>query len=154
MKRSIGIALLVLMGLPLLSSCDNIRKAGAFFGSLMDIKKQVSNSLNWDQVTVNLSNGNYLAIGVINYPLKDLTADQIKVKSRGIAQVAYDSYPSRDNLENIRVTFTDQNSFGLFHYTKDTDSRQFSASDLAKTSKVKPKATPVSAPPAEPVNNP
>ena len=143
MKFKIIMAFWAASGMLLFCSCDYIKKAGQAVHGLMEVQKQVSDFLGGDQVTVNISGGgNFMAIGIVNSKLDNLDEDSKKAKMREIAQVAYDAYPSRDDLKTVQVRFITSNSIGIVHFTKNGMPLAFSAEDLKKTSKVKPSASP------------
>ena len=133
-----GYAALLLFG-----GCDSVRKAVNSFSPILEVQKKVSKALDGAAVNVNLSNGKYLSLGVINSPLKDLAEKPKKAKAREIAQLAYDSYAPRADLKKVYVAFViKKDYFLLFHYTDGSDSYSFAADDLARTSKATPVATP------------
>jgi hypothetical protein len=92
----------------------------------------VSKAVGVDTITVNLNNGEYLTIGVVNTPLKDLPSDKKKAKALEIATLGYRSYAQMPNLSEVRVVFVVQRSYlGVFNYTDGTDAFGFSKSELS-----------------------
>lgn len=145
MKRGFSWALLACCGLLLLSSCDSIQKAKALYNNLLDTQKAVVQAINWTGVTLNISTTSgkqTMTVDLINCPIKDLPDSEKTMKARAAAQAAYDTYPSRADLEKIQVVFEVQKDYAMVHLTNGVDAIAFKGEDLAKTSKVKPGATP------------
>jgi len=113
------------------SACDVHQIAGTF-NDLQQVQRTVSKAVGTDNVTVNLNNGQYLTIGLVNTPLKNLSSDQRRAKALEVAKLGYRSYPSIPKLSEIRVVFVVQHSYlGVFNYTDATDAFSFSKSELS-----------------------
>jgi hypothetical protein len=92
-----------------------------------------------ESVSVNLNNGRYLTISIMNSPLKALGPDQKEAKAREIALLAYKAFASRQNLERVGIVFVEQRrSFLVFSYTDATDYHGFPAKDLARDGAASP----------------
>lgn len=143
MKFKAIMALLAVTGMILFCSCDYLKKAGQTVHGLLEVQKQVSDFLNGDQVTINISTSGIMTIGIVNSKLDDLDADSKRAKAREVGQVAYDAYPSRDDLKTVQVRFVSSTSVGIVHYTKNGTPLAFPARELKKTSKAKPSASPI-----------
>ncbi|SRR6266487_433441 len=114
------------------SACDSVHQVAGTLSDLQQVQRTVSKALGADTVTVTLNNGQYMTIGVVNTPLKDLPSDQKKAKALEVAALGYRSYPSMPNLSEVRVVFVVQRSYlGVFSYTDGTDAFSFSKSKLS-----------------------
>jgi hypothetical protein len=109
-------------------------------GTLRDLQKvqrDLAKALGDNEIRVNLSNGRFLSIGVVNSPLKALPADQRNAKALDLARIAYRSYPSRSALNGISVAFVTHRSYlGVFNYDDSRDTFSFETSQL--TSETQP----------------
>ena len=120
------------VGLAALSSCDSVPQATGTIGELQQLQQSVGKAVGGGDVNINLSNGKYLYVGIVNSPLKDLPSDQKKAKALEVAKLCYKSYPEATNLEQISVAFVAHHSIlGIFNYTDATDSFSFLVSDLS-----------------------
>jgi hypothetical protein len=114
------------------SSCGSVGQVATALNDLQQVQSAVSKSVGAENVTVNLTNGEYLTIALVNTSLKDLPSDQKKAKALEVATVGYRSYPQMNSLTEVRIVFMVQRSyFGVFNYTDGTDAFSFSKSELA-----------------------
>ena len=87
------------------------------------VQAELVRTLHEDNISVNLNNGRFLTIGIINSPLHDLSKDQKGAKVFEIAKIAYGALPEREQLERISVVFATQKTyFMFFHYSDGSDS--------------------------------
>ena len=107
-------------------------------GTLQDLVKvqaELSKSLGHDQIRVNITNGRFLNIALVNSAWKDLPADQKHAKAIEIARLAYRSYPSRSALTAVSVTFAIHRTYlGFFNYDDTRDCFGFELPQLTAES--------------------
>jgi hypothetical protein len=107
-------------------------------GTLNDVLKvqaELSKSLGYDQIRVNITNGHFLNIALVNSPWKDLPADQKNAKALEIARLAYRIYPSQSDLMAVSVTFAVHRTYlGVFNYDDSRDSFGFEIPQLVAAS--------------------
>lgn len=116
----------------LLASCDSVRQVTSTLGDLQQVQGEIRKSLNNEQLLVNLMNGRTLTLSLVNSRLKDLPGDQKKAKALEIAQLAYQTYPSRASLETVRVIFVVNRTYAfILHFTDGTDAYNFTPADLS-----------------------
>jgi hypothetical protein len=124
-----------------LCGCDTARQIAGTLGDLQAVQKAVAAHVGTDNIRVNLNNGRYLTVGVVNTPLKTLPDAERRAKAREIAQVAYSSYSSKASLETVGVTFVVHRSYFLvFNYTDATDYFVFTPAELAEAGGAKGQA--------------
>src|SRR5262245_12818580 len=116
-----------------LAACDGARQAWSMLSAVREVQHQVVLAVHEDNVNVNLNNGQYLTVSLVNSSLKELPEAQKKAKAREIALVAYKAFPSRSTLERVSVVFVlHRTSYLVFSYTDGTDYHAFSAQELAR----------------------
>ena len=99
---------------------------------VQEVQRQVAAATGHHQLSVNLNNGRFLTVGMVNSPFKELPDGQKEAKAREIALLAYKAFPSRTALESIAVVFVvHRNYFFVFNVTDATDYHGFAARDLA-----------------------
>jgi hypothetical protein len=124
-----GICLLAL----LFSSCEAVRNGANTLSELQQVQQKVVEAAGTNNVNVNLNNGKYLQIKLVNTPFKDLPAGQKSAKAREIAQAAYRGYSKASELEQVSVVFVVQQTYGgVLNYSNGTDAINFTPSDLSK----------------------
>ena len=112
--------------------CNAAREMKATLGELLKVREQVAASVPGTDVNVNLVNGRYLDIALVNSPLKALPPDQKEARAREIALVAYRAFPARAKLQQVAVVFWIQRTYlFFFHFSDGTDYHAFSAEALA-----------------------
>jgi hypothetical protein len=117
--------------LALLVSCSGVHEMAATLQDLQKVQRDLAKELGNNEIRVNLNNGRFLSIGVVNSPLRALPADQRNAKALELARIAYNSYPSRSALNSISVTFASHRSYlGVFTYDDYRDAFSFEASQL------------------------
>jgi hypothetical protein len=78
-----------------------------------------------------LSNGRYLAIGLVNAPSAEWPKERRQRQAREIAQLAYDKLNSRASLDTVAVSYVVHRKYVfVFDYTNGMDSFAFKASEL------------------------
>ncbi len=91
--------ILLFVALTALCSCDGVYHAAGTIGELQQLQQSVSKAVGGGNVNVNLNNGKYLHLGIVNTPLKDLPSEQKKAKALEVARLSYKTYPKAANLE-------------------------------------------------------
>jgi hypothetical protein len=94
-------------------SCGGVHKLTGMFQDLLVVRNQLAKALGHNEIRVDLNNGHFLNIGVVNSPLNDLPDEQKKARAFEIARLAYNSYPSRSELTGVSVTFEVDRSYVL-----------------------------------------
>jgi len=126
-RRFIGFA-----GLMLALGCLSCSRAGQLVKVLTDVQKvqaQVAKDTGINNITVNLQNGAYLQIGIVNTSWNDKPTEEKKAKAQEIAKSAYDAYAAKAELRGVSVAFVIQREYlGLFHYSNSTDAYNFDVS--------------------------
>jgi hypothetical protein len=140
MRRWVAAA--AIMGSLGVAGCDGARQMMGTLGALQDVQHQVAAAIHHENISVNLNNGRYLTVGIVNSPFKGLPPDQKEAKAREIALVAYKAVRSRANLERVGVVFVVRRTYFLFfNYNDATDYHAFGARELTASA---PSATPSS----------
>ena len=83
--------ILLVVALTALCSCDGVRNAAGTIGELQQLQQSVSKAVGGGNVSVNLNNGKYLYVGIVNTPLKDLPSEQKKAKALEVAKLSFKS---------------------------------------------------------------
>ena len=120
--------LLLLLPLP---SCKMVSRAAAMFNDLQSARAAVMAVVPGADVQINLMNGRFLNIVLVNSQLGKLPDDQRKAKAREIAGVAYRGYPTRSSLEAITVTFSVNVDAVVLRYSNATNTFRFSVGEFA-----------------------
>jgi hypothetical protein len=119
--------------LALLASCETIRNGANTLSELQQVQQKVVAAAGTSDVKVNLNNGKYLQISLVNTSLKGLPDGQKKAKALEIAQAAYRGYSKASALENVSVVFLVQQTYGgIINYSNGTDTLSFTPSELSK----------------------
>jgi len=122
-------------GLMLALGCVSCSRAGQIVKVLTDVQKvqaQVAKDTGINNITVNLRNGAYLQIGIVNSSWNDKPTEEKKAKALEIAKSAYDAYAAKAELRGVSVAFVVQRDYlGLFHYSNARDSYNFDVSGAA-----------------------
>jgi hypothetical protein len=125
---SISLAALLVV----LASCDRAREMGGTMGDLLKVRNDLAKALGQNNIGINLTNGTFLSVRVVNSPLNELPAIEKRAKAREIAQLAYGSYSSRSTLQAVNVNFGVHRSYlGIFNYDSSAGAFRFQASELA-----------------------
>jgi hypothetical protein len=112
------------------ASCDQIKKLNESLGGLLELQQKMAKAIPAEEITVGVTNGKYLNLGIVNSPWKDLPADEKRAKSRDAAKLAYDSYPQKTELTEVLVTFVTNKNYLVVHYTGTTDHFSFTPKEL------------------------
>jgi hypothetical protein len=113
------------------AGCQSVKKMAGVLGELRDVQSEVVKATGHDEVTVNLSNGHYLAVGLVNAPSAEWPKERRQSQAREIAQLAYDKLHLRVSLDTVVVTYVAHRKYLLvFDYTNGLDSFSFKASEL------------------------
>ena len=108
-----------------------MKKMAAVVGELRDVQTEVAKATGHGEVTVNLSNGHFLAVGLVNAPSAEWPKERRQSQAREIAQLAYDKISSRVSLDTVVVTYVAHRKYLLvFDYTNSLDSFTFKAIEL------------------------
>jgi len=103
----------------------------AVVGELRDVQNEVIRATGHGEVTVNLSNGHFLAVGLVNAPSAEWSKERRQNQAREIAQLAYDKLNSRASLDTVAVSYVVHRKYLLvFDYTNSLDSFAFKAIEL------------------------
>jgi hypothetical protein len=117
-----------------LASCSGVHQLAGIFQDLRKLQLDLAKALGYDQIQVQLINGDSLQIGVLNSPWKELPADQKNSKALAIARLAYKGYRSRSALRSVTVNFAVHRSYlGVFDYDS-RDPFEFEISQLTSES--------------------
>jgi hypothetical protein len=101
------------------------------FGDLVKARNDLAAALGQNDIGVNLANGAFLNIRVVNSPLNELSATEKNAKALEIARRAYRSYPSRSALLAVSVEFGIHRSYvGIFSYDGSAGAYRFHATEL------------------------
>ena len=115
----------------LFAACQGLGQLTEILRDLQPVHQQVSSLVGTGAVRVNIDNGRYLSVGVINSPLKNLPVAEKEQKALEIARLAYMSYASRSSLQVVDVAFVIQGTrFFVLNYSDGRDSFRFQAVDL------------------------
>lgn len=113
----------------ILAGCDS-PLVGAF-GNMFTIRKEVQKLVTTGDVAVNISNGVYLSVSIINSALNEKSSEARKAVSDKIAKIAYDKYEARKNLREIYVIFAShERKYLIVNYNSTIDSFNYRPSDL------------------------
>ncbi len=127
------------------TGCDAARSMGKSLGELQDVQAAVAKEAGTPAVQVNLMNGRYLSVGIVNSPVGKLPREEKQAKALELAKVAYRTLPSRSALEKVRVTFVvAERRFLIVNYTNATDGYTFDPGQLADEPAAEPSPTPPS----------
>ena len=125
--------------------CQSLKKMTAVVGDLRAVQSEVAKATGHDEVTVNLSNGRFLAVGLVNSPSAEWPKERRQSQARQIAQLAYDKVHSRLSLDTVFVSYVVHRKYVFFFdYTNSLDTFTFKASDLEQS---KPEGTAKGSPP-------
>jgi predicted Zn-dependent protease len=131
MRQRLCLAASTLGILLLFAACQGVGQLTEILRDLQPVHEQVSRLVGTDAVRVNIDNGRYLSVGVINSPLKNLPVSEKEQKALEIARLAYMSYGSRSSLQVVDVAFVIQATRLFFlNYSDGRDSFRFQAVDL------------------------
>jgi hypothetical protein len=115
------------------AGCQSVKKMAAVVGELRDVQSEVVKATGHEEVTVNLSNGHFLAVGLVNAPSAAWPKQRRQSQAREIAQLAYDKIHSRVSLDTVVVTYVAHRKYLLvFDYTNGMDSFAFKANELER----------------------
>ena len=135
MQRHYALRTALFSVLVLLVSCSGVHQLVGTLQDLQRVQAELTKTLGYNEVRVNLNNGHFLNIAVVNSPWKDLPAGQKNAKAIEIARLAYASYPSRSALQAVSVTFAIHRTYlGFFNYDDTRDSFGFEVPQLTAES--------------------
>jgi hypothetical protein len=120
---------LVVLVVLLLAGCDFVKETAGVIGELKQLQSDLAAKAAC-KVNVDLNNGRYLNIGLMNSQLKTLPVEQKKVLTHEIARYALARYRGGWKLESIAVSFVTQKSYLIFNYTDSTDNYRYLVADL------------------------
>ena len=116
-----------------LASCDAARGMAKSLGELQQVQAAVAKEAGSTAVNINLMNGKYLSVGIVNSPLNKLPRDAKRAKALELARVALQALPRREGLQKVRVTFVVQERrFLIVNFTNATDSFTFDPGELTQ----------------------
>jgi hypothetical protein len=131
MQRRHAAVLVFLVMTVVLVSCNGVHQLAGTLQDLQKVQADLAKALNYDQIRVNLINGDVLQLAVVNSPWNELPADRKQAKALDIARLAYNSYPSRSALHSVTVAFAVHRSYlGVFNYDDSRDSLGFEIPQL------------------------
>jgi hypothetical protein len=121
-----GVALLAL------TACEAANDMAKSIGELQQVQEAVAKAAGTQAVQINLMNGKYLSVGIVNSPLGDLPRDAKQAKALELARVALQALPGRQGIEKVRVTFViNERRFLIVNFTDATDTFTFDSGALA-----------------------
>ena len=130
MKIKSCVVCLLACAVALSAGCEALGRAQHALAELMAVQRAVQQRVGASQVNVNISNGTYLSVSIVNSPFHVLPAEQKKTKARELAKVAFDAYAGRARLQRVGVVFVVQSGFLFFHFTSGLDAHMFEAEEL------------------------
>jgi hypothetical protein len=68
LSRELGIVVCLVTAVTAGTGCQSLKKMTGVLGDLRAVQSEVVKATGHDEVTVNLSNGHYLAVGLVNSP--------------------------------------------------------------------------------------
>ncbi len=115
-----------------LTACDAAREMARSVGELQQVQAAVAKEAGTPAVQINLTNGKYLSVGIVNSPLGKLPRDAKQAKALELARVAFQALPKQQALAKVRVSFVvSEKRFLVVNYTDATDSFTFDPGELA-----------------------
>ncbi len=104
-------------------------------GELQQVQVAVAKEAGTPLVQINLMNGKYLSVGIVNSPLGKLPCDAKQAKALELARAAFQALSKRQAVAKVRVTFVVyERRFLIVNYTNTTDSFIFDPGELANDS--------------------
>jgi hypothetical protein len=135
-RRQVALGCTLLLAL---AGCGAARDAARTLGGLQRVQAAVSKAAGGAAVQVNLMNGRYLSVSLVNSPLGELPADEKKARAEELARVAYGALPSRASLEQVSFTYVvHEQRFLIVNYTQATDVFRFQVAQLADPADAQP----------------
>ena len=117
------------------TACDAAGGMAKSLSELQQVQAAVAKEAGTPAVGINLMNGKYLSVGIVNSPIGKLPRDARQAKALTLARVAFQALSSRQALAKVRVSFVDQERrFLIVNYTNTTDSFTFDPGELASDS--------------------
>ena len=130
-RNRVQLALTAGVVLLALTACDAARGMARSLGELQQAQAAVVKVAGTPLVQINLMNGKYLSVGIVNSPLGTLPREDRQEKALELARAAFQALPGREKLQNVRVTFVIQERrFLVVNYTEATDSFTFAPGEL------------------------
>jgi hypothetical protein len=118
-----------------LAACDAARDMTRSLGELQAVQAAVAKAAGTPAVQVNLMNGKYLSVGIVNSPMGKLPRDAKQAKALELARVAFQALSKRQALAKVRVSFVvHERRFLIVNYTNSMDSYAFDPRALAADS--------------------
>lgn len=75
------------------------------FSDLFKIRAKVQKIITTGDIAVNINNGAYLSISIINSALNNKTSGDRKTTAEKVAAIAYKNYADREHLKEVFVVF-------------------------------------------------
>jgi hypothetical protein len=116
--------------LPVLISCSQVQQATSAVKDLIQVQRELAKKLGSNDIGVNLTNGGFLTIRLVNSPLNELPEVERNAKALEIAQVAYNNYPSHSALQSVSVNFGIHRKYLIVSYEGSAGVYRFAASQL------------------------
>jgi hypothetical protein len=130
-QRVVMIAGLVILAAS--AGCGGFRGVVSEIGDLQRLQQQLQQQTGQNDIAINLNNGGYLSVRLVNSPWKNLPADQKQAKSLELARLAYNDWPKRADLDSVSVTYETHQSVGPLYYDNAMDTTEFTISQLTST---------------------
>jgi len=99
----------------LLTNCNRLKGGG--LGDMIALKDTLSSQLKISQISVNITNGKYLSVGLINSPYNDSSSEVQKKLALQIGETAYNLVGKKNHLVAGRVNYISSQNFFIFHST-------------------------------------
>lgn len=119
-----------------LSSCEGVSRTIVDLKELQKVQAAVQAAFPAEVVQINLNNGRYLNVALVNSSLRQLPVESRKARAREIAGIAFQGYPARAALESVTVTFKLDASAVVVRYTDTRDTYRFAPADLVAVTPV------------------
>lgn len=108
------------------------------FKDLFAIREKVQKITESENVAVNINNGAYLSVTVVNSPLNDKTSEERKSVSNKVARIAYNHYKNRKSLKKIYVAYSaHERKYLIVDYTYSVDWFEYSSDVFAENNNEK-----------------
>ena len=115
-----------------LAGCSAASDLAKSLGELQKVQAAVAREAGTPAVQINLMNGKYLTVAIVNSPLGKLPREDKQAKALALARAAFEALPERQALAKVRVTFAvHERRFLVVNYTDARDSFTFDPGELA-----------------------
>ena len=120
----------------LAAGCGDARESAGLLGDLRAVGEEVRRATGHENVTVKLTNGRHLIIGMVNSRFGALADDGRREGARSIAEAAHRTFRSKGSLETVAVCFVVHRRYLLLiSFTDATDCFAFKANELEESRK-------------------